>query len=76
MKQDWHDKHLEKLTGIQVRITDLLAERDRLRVLYKAGLKRICELCVVINPQHENCHSCEEMEERREALALTEKEQP
>ena len=38
----------------------------------KDALQEICRLCVRLNPQHENCKSCEDMTERRKALAKAE----
>lgn len=38
----------------------------------KDALQEICRLCVRLNPQHEGCQSCEDMEERRKALAKAE----
>lgn len=35
----------------------------------KDALQEICRLCVRLNPQHENCTSCEDMEQRRKAIA-------
>ncbi len=32
----------------------------------------ICELCVRLNPQHENCTSCDERTERLKAIAKAE----
>ena len=35
----------------------------------KDALREICRMCVRLNPQHENCTSCEEMERSRLPLA-------
>lgn len=33
------------------------------------ALDEICRLCVRLNPQHKNCQSCEDMEQRRRIIA-------
>ena len=38
----------------------------------KDALKEICRMCVRLNPQHENCTSCEEMERSRLPLLKAE----
>ena len=38
----------------------------------KDALREICRLCVRLNPQHENCMSCEEMERSRKPLLKAE----
>ncbi len=43
--------------------------------MYETGrelLKVMCELCIRLNPQHENCQSCEEIEGYRRAFAKAE----
>ena len=38
----------------------------------KDALREICRMCVRLNPQHENCTSCEEMERSRLPLLKAE----
>ena len=38
----------------------------------KDALREICRLCARLNPQHESCTSCEEMERSRLPLAKAE----
>ena len=38
----------------------------------KDALKEICRMCVRLNPQHENCTACEEMERSRQPLLKAE----
>ena len=45
---------------------------DALDDLYEGledALREICRMCVRLNPQHENCTSCEEMERSRLPLS-------
>ena len=48
---------------------------DALDGLYEGledALREICRMCVRLNPQHENCTSCEEMERSRLPLSKAE----
>ncbi len=38
----------------------------------KDALREICRMCVRLNPQHEGCSACEEMERSRLPLAKAE----
>lgn len=38
----------------------------------KRALDEICRLCVLLNPQHETCQSCEDMEAMRRIIAKAE----
>ncbi|HUW46160.1 MAG TPA: hypothetical protein VMW50_10255 [Dehalococcoidia bacterium] len=49
----------------------MAASKDLYDELVEAD-ETICQLCKRLNPQHENCTSCGERENRRKAIAKTE----
>ena len=53
----------------------LIATAPELLEELKDALNHICYLCKIINPQHQNCTSCEDMEIRREAINKAEGEE-
>ena len=51
---------------------DLIIAAPDMREGLKDALREICRMCVRLNPQHENCTSCEEMERSRRPLLKAE----
>ncbi len=67
----WQDNCLEEQTEAHKAV----CERDRLRALIvqkevalRMALVGFCAMCRRLNPQHENCTSCEEVDEYRKVL--------
>ncbi len=50
------------------RIVKAVNSYDAMKDGLKDALREICRMCVRLNPQHENCTSCAEMERSRRPL--------
>ncbi len=62
--------------GLCDKVDALAEENKRLREELEYAIDgMICPLCVMVNPQHKNCHRCADVDSMRAALKLDTEEE-